>query len=103
MLEKELRNFARGQQCTLRLHDDNGNRICNGDPATTVLAHIRLRCMGGTGAKPNDLIGAHSCSSCHDAIDGRGRFRISTIDADKLGALCETLDRVMREYRLVRR
>lgn len=60
-----LRNYARGRECQIRLPG-----ICNHDPATTVLAHYR---MPGTGLalKPPNLVGAHSCSACHDAIDGR--------------------------------
>jgi hypothetical protein len=36
-----------------------------------VLAHYRLAGTCGTGCKPDDEQGAHGCSACHDAIDGR--------------------------------
>ena len=47
--------------------------ICNGDPATVVLAHYRLAGYCGTGYKPDDALGAGCCSSCHDAVDGRSK------------------------------
>ena len=45
--------------------------VCNGDPATVVLAHYRLADECGTGYKPDDVMGAFACSSCHDAVDFR--------------------------------
>lgn len=48
--------------------------ICNGDPETTVLAHLN---GGGMGMEHHDLMGAWCCSSCHDALDGRGRCQYS--------------------------
>jgi hypothetical protein len=42
--------------------------VCNWNPETTVLAHIG---GAGMGMKADDIHGAHCCSSCHDAIDGR--------------------------------
>ena len=44
---------------------------CNGDPATTVLAHYRMAGYAGMGLKPDDALGAWCCSACHDAVDGR--------------------------------
>jgi hypothetical protein len=66
-----LRKEARDRPCQVRLPG-----ICNGDPATTVLAHYRLAGLCGTGIKPPDLIGAHCCSACHDEVDGRTRTGI---------------------------
>lgn len=60
-----IRRSARGQACTLRLPG-----ICNGDPETTVLAHMPFGGRG-MGIKASDLHAAYACSSCHDAIDGR--------------------------------
>jgi hypothetical protein len=58
---------ARGQNCTIRLPG-----ICNFNPETTVFAHISgVRFHKGMGNKVLDALGAFSCSSCHDAIDGR--------------------------------
>ena len=62
-----LRKLARGQECFLRLPG-----ICNHNPETTVLAHIRNQWFGG-GSKPPDICGIFACSSCHDEIDGRTR------------------------------
>ena len=44
---------------------------CNGDEATSILAHYRLAGYAGIGLKPSDDMAAISCSTCHDAIDGR--------------------------------
>ena len=92
-----LRKFAKGQECTLRLIDDDGFRICNGDPDTVVLAHLRMGGVAGVGQKPNDLIGVHACSACHDRLDGRRDDLVSNLDRDVLRALCQTLDRVGKE------
>lgn len=69
-----LRKEARGRDCTIRLPG-----ICNGDPATTVYAHIRQIGITGMGYRPNAKDGkfepgAFSCSACHDAVDRRDRW-----------------------------
>ena len=61
-----LRSLARGRECQVRIPG-----ICNRDPATTVLAHIRMAGITGVGMKAPDFFGAHCCSACHDATDGR--------------------------------
>ena len=61
-----LRALARGRECQVRIPG-----ICNRDPATTVLAHIRMAGITGVGMKASDFLGAHCCSACHDAADGR--------------------------------
>jgi len=81
-----LRNAARDQPCTLRLE------CCNGDNATTVLAHLRCFGWAGTAQKPDDFLAVFACSACHDEIDRR------TPDArfgwdDLLRSLGETLRR----------
>lgn len=59
----KLRQSARGQECSLRLPG-----ICNGNPETTVLAH--LNCVDkGMGFKSPDHWGVFACSSCHQALD----------------------------------
>ena len=45
--------------------------ICDHNPETTVLAHIRMPGISGMGIKADDLLGAWACSSCHDAVDRR--------------------------------
>lgn len=60
---KKLRNAARGQACTLQFPG-----ICNGDPETTVLAHIHDDGFG-KGIKADDISGVHACGACHMALD----------------------------------
>lgn len=62
----QLRKFARGRDCQVRLAG------CNGGGETTVLTHYRLAGYCGTGIKPDDLaFGAWACSRCHDLCDSR--------------------------------
>lgn len=82
----QLRNAARDETCTLRL--DN----CNGNSATTVLAHLRCFGWAGMAEKPSDFLAVFACSACHDEIDRRtpdARFGFD----DLLRALGETLRR----------
>lgn len=62
----KLEDRARGMPCQVRLPG-----ICNFNPETTVLAHLRMAGLCGTGIKPHALIGAWACSACHDALDRR--------------------------------
>jgi len=62
-----LREFARGKPCTVRLEG------CDGGGETSVLAHYRLAGYCGTGLKPPDHMGAVACARCHDHIDRRVR------------------------------
>ena len=62
----KLRNAARGQDCLVRLPG-----VCNHNPETVVLAHLRMGGVSGTGQKPPDLVGCWACSACHDVIDQR--------------------------------
>lgn len=48
--------------------------VCNGNPETTVLAHVRLIGVSGSGMKAPDILGAWACSDCHDAIDRRAHL-----------------------------
>ena len=66
----DLRKLAKGQECQVRLP-----AICNGDPATTVLAHYRLAGVSGMGMKSPDVIGAWACSACHLAVDTDRAYR----------------------------
>lgn len=63
-----LRNEAQGETCEVRVPE-----CCNSDQETTVLAHYRVVGISGMGMKSPDLIAAHACSRCHDAVDGRIR------------------------------
>lgn len=59
----DLRKHARGKPCMVRVEG-----VCNGNPETTVLAHLN---GGGMGMKHDDLHGAWCCSDCHDWVDFR--------------------------------
>ena len=88
----DLRKFAKGKECQVRAIG-----ICNFDPETTVLAHIRRRGVAGVGQKPHDLIAVHACSNCHDAMDGRAGIMNEISDTDLLDAVCGTLEVVGKE------
>jgi len=66
-----LRSLAKDKPCMIRQPG-----VCNGDPATTVLCHLRMAGISGMGLKANDFLGAWGCASCHrwcdtNGIDGR--------------------------------
>lgn len=63
----DLRKMARGMPCMIRMPG-----VCNGDPATTVLCHLRMAGISGMGLKANDLLGAWGCSACHRYVDTHG-------------------------------
>ena len=58
----KITKSAKGEDCTVRLP-----AICNGNPETTVFAHIN---GGGMGRKYSDLHCAYACSDCHAWLDG---------------------------------
>lgn len=62
----DLRQLARGKPCMIRVPG-----ICNRDPETTVLAHVRIIGISGMGHKAPDIFGAWACSACHDYVDNR--------------------------------
>ena len=66
-----LRKQARGRGCMVRLPE-----VCNHNSETVVLAHYRMAGLSGVGMKPDDALGAWSCSSCHDAIDRRSHMEL---------------------------
>lgn len=66
-MSTDLRKYAKGQQCQIRL-----GGICNGNPETTVLAHLRLAGITGIAQKAPDVLGAWSCSACHAVVDANG-------------------------------
>ena len=70
-----LRKLAKDQVCEIRLPG-----ICNGNPETTVLAHARIAGISGMGIKAPDLLAAHACSACHDAVDGRSNYGLSVFE-----------------------
>lgn len=94
MSELNLRRFAKGKPCQVRVPG-----VCNFNPETTVLAHIRLGGVGGAGMKPPDLCAVHCCSACHDLIDGRRKHEITQLVRESyiLHGLLRTLEAVWRE------
>lgn len=60
-----LRDEAKWRHCMVRIPGH-----CNGDPATTVLAH---KPGAGLAVKSLDMHGAWCCSGCHDVVDMRVR------------------------------
>lgn len=82
IISKELRDSARGQECTLRI-----TAICNYNSETTVLAHLPCG-HKGAGMKSPDNMAAFCCSSCHSFIDGAYRWDVPA--SDYLRALAET-------------
>lgn len=93
MPRKSLRDVARGKPCMIRLPG-----ICNGDPSTTVLAHLRMAGITGTAQKAPDMLGAWACSACHDACDRRAHIDLD-LDYIRL-AFLEGMART--QYRLIR-
>ncbi len=86
-MPRDLRQLARGKECMVRMP-----YVCNFDPATTVLAHIRRGHVAGVGQKPPDLCGVWACSACHDAIDTRAHmYNEKDLDGLLLEALCRQL------------
>ena len=59
-----LRREAMGKECQVRYEG-----ICNGNPDTTVLAHVRVIGVSGMGIKSPDVLGAWACSACHAHAD----------------------------------
>lgn len=82
-----LRRYAAGRACVARIPG-----VCNGNPETTVLAHLKRGWCGSI--KPPDICGVDACSDCHDVIDGRRHVPGLTrtdIDALLLRALVQQL------------
>ena len=81
IVSKKLRDSANGQTCTLRLDG------CGHDDGTVVLAHLPCG-QKGVGMKSPDQMAVFACHSCHQVIDGSGRWSVPA--ADYLRALAET-------------
>ena len=86
-----LRKEARGRECQVRAPG-----VCNRNPETTVLAHIRRGGVAGMGQKPPDVCAVLACSDCHDLVDGRRppkgvAWTAEDIDGFILNGLCRTL------------
>lgn len=64
MPTKTIKEYARGQECQIRLPG------CLPDNETVCLCHLRTP-ITGLSKKEHDLQGAHGCHSCHSVVDGR--------------------------------
>jgi len=83
-----LRERARMQECQIRLPG-----VCNFNPETTVLCHLRMAGITGIGMKASDVLGAHGCSACHDEVDRRTRhLPDGVVRVAFLEAILRTLD-----------
>lgn len=92
---KVLRS-AKGQPCAARFPG-----ICNGNPETTVWAHLNGHAFGkGAAVKAHDILGFHACYSCHTYYDtGHGRKALidnETLLECVLSAVAETWVRLIR-------
>jgi len=92
-----LRKEACGRDCMIRLPG-----ICNHDPDTTVLAHVRLSGVSGMGMKSPDLLGAWACSACHDVVDRRVKttIDIGEIRLAHLEGMVRTINQLIREEKV---
>lgn len=91
---KAWRDSARGQECQLQIPG-----VCNHDPRTTVLCHLRMFGWAGMAEKPPDFLAVYACEACHSILDRRGTK--ADIDPwDILRALGNTLIIHHREGRL---
>lgn len=61
----DLRSFARGKPCYLRLPG------CSHNPEQTVLAHVRRGGIAGGGMKTPDVCALPLDDFCHAVVDGR--------------------------------
>jgi hypothetical protein len=85
-MPRDLRKLARGKPCMVRIPG-----VCNHNPETTVLAHIRRGGVAGVGQKPPDTCGVWACSNCHAVMgDGHAVEGVCT-EGDILEALCRQL------------
>ena len=61
-----LRAYAKGKPCMIRIPG-----ICNQNPETVVLCHLRMPGITGTAQKSPDPLGAWGCSDCHSYCESR--------------------------------
>lgn len=90
MKQTPITRSAKGEACTIRLPT-----ICNGNPETTVFAHINgVRFGHGVGIKTK--LGAYACCACHDYLDGRvkNNFDKEYLKLAHLEGVIETLIRL---------
>lgn len=74
----KVRQSAEMEACCLQIHP-----YCNGDPETTVLAHLPSQ-YHGMALKSPDWWAVYACSSCHDIIDSRNPQAINALGWDEI-------------------
>ena len=79
MKSKKIRNSARGEDCSLRVHPQ-----CQ-DGETVVLAHINTN-YKGVGIKSPDLFSCYACYWCHHEMLDKGLVS----HQDQLRSMIET-------------
>src|SRR5262245_60912265 len=92
-----LRTYARGKRCYLRLPG------CSHDPEQTVLAHLRIGGIAGTGIKPPDICALPLDDYCHGIVDGRIKTELTQceIRAELLRAYLQWLNDLHKDEILV--
>lgn len=88
----KIRKSAKGEPCLVRIPG-----VCNGDSATTVLAHIN---GAGVGCKHSDHKAAFACSACHEWVDGgyiQQGYNRDTRDLWHLEGVIRTQDRLIEK------
>ena len=98
---KRYLNGAKGSPCTFM------GPTCNGNPETTVFAHLNGAAFGkGKGQKAHDIAGLDACGCCHAYIDvGHGTKPLMT-EAEFYwhllrGVVLTMLDRARRQIIIV--
>ncbi|MGK0524555.1 MAG: hypothetical protein ACI92N_002194 [Pseudomonadales bacterium] len=88
----KIRESAKGEPCLVRIPG-----VCNGNPATTVLAHLN---GAGVGCKHADHKAAYACSACHSWLDGgyvQSGYGRTTRDLWHLESVIRTQDRLIEK------
>lgn len=81
---------AKGQPCQFR------GPTCNGDPETTVFAHLNGAAFGkGMGQKAHDIAGFDACFACHAYVDTGHGTRPQMTDAEFIAAQLAAVIRTM--------
>ena len=86
-----LRDYARGQPCMIR------SPMCNGNPETTVLAHVRQIGVSGIGLKSPDICGAWACSACHTYCDQTTQAGKESRDLLILKGMVRTINELIKK------
>jgi hypothetical protein len=85
----DLRKFARGKPCQMRLPG-----VCNGREETSVLCHTRRGGASGMGRKPCNLSAFIGCSECHAVYDRRApappQMDRADVELAAFDAVCRT-------------